>query len=76
MSRPLGPRTPRVFVVTKFVIIFGSFTMFAVLSWILHMPIAVMVLLFGVVLLSCTNFGDGILRGKDRLDIEAKIGVL
>ena len=36
----------------------------------------VTVLLFGVLLLSTTNFINGLLRGLERLDIEAKIGFL
>ena len=71
-----GPWTPKVFVVTKCLVMFGSFVFFLALGWMLDMSITVIALLCGVVLLSCTNFGDGILRGKDRLDIEAKIGVL
>jgi O-antigen/teichoic acid export membrane protein len=71
-----GPQTPKVFLITKFLVTTGSFVVFLVLGWSLDMPIAVIALLFGVVLLSCTNFCDGILRGEDRLDIEAKIGVV
>lgn len=71
-----GPWTPRTFAAAKAGVVLGSLALFLVGGWVLGMPPAVVVLLLGVVLLSATNFADGIVRGMDRLDIEARIGIV
>lgn len=71
-----GPWTPRGFVVAKIGVVLGFFFLFLAGGWVLGMPPTVFVLLLGVVLLSLTSFADGIVRGMDRLDIEARIGIL
>jgi len=77
-SAPNTKRIPRHILNSKFLTLSGSMIVFCVFAmWFpagLVSPF--LLLLVGVLLFSATNFLNGFLRGIDRLDLEAKVGLL
>ena len=73
-----GKGIPAALVKIKFLVVAIGFGLSIGLALVLRLSdfTVVIVLLFGVFLLSSTNFINGLLRGLERLDIEAKIGFL
>jgi len=73
-----GKGIPASLVKIKFFVVAIGFVLSIGLALVLRLSdlTVVIVLLLGVFLLSSTNFINGLLRGLERLDIEAKIGFL
>ena len=71
-------RIPRGLLNLKFVTVSGSMAVFGAAAWWFPAGLSrpFLLLLAGVLLFSGTNFLNGFLRGIDRLDLEAKVGLL
>ena len=69
---------PRRLLNCKFVTVLGSLAVFGAAAWCFPAGLSkpFLLLFAGVLLFSITNFLNGFLRGIDRLDLEAKVGLL
>ena len=69
---------PRGLLNLKFITVSGSLAVFGAAAWWFPAGLSrpFLLLLAGVLLFSSTNFLNGFLRGIDRLDLEAKVGLL